>query len=237
MNTYCYTSALHQERKHFFFPATKWLPGIILMLITNIMNAHAQPFAISSLLHNSFYAGMSNSLNVVVSGRPCREIFLTADSGAIEQQTPDYPCQFVLTPYNPGRIQVTVHAIRKKDTVTIGTATFISKNPPEPAVFIDRVKDGYLKKNRLIPQIGPTAEVRGLECSPRYVIQTFTVVLLRENKIIFSQTISGIYFSEEMKDAFRNAQLSDILLIKDVTCKGVDGKIRQLLPGVFMIKD
>jgi hypothetical protein len=205
--------------------------------MTGITHAYAQPFTIANRLNNIVYAGIPNYLNVAVSGCPCEAIFLTADSGRIEPQTGDSPCQFILTPHKPGHIRVTVHAVSRKDTMEIGSVVFLSNRPPEPTVLIGGANGGYIRKAMLIPQLGPVAAVRGLECSPRYVINKFTVALLRDEKIIFFQTVSGVLFSAEMKEMFRNTQHGDILLVKDVSCIGVDSKTRQLLPVVFSIQD
>jgi hypothetical protein len=190
-------------------------------------------FLISNPRQNIVYVGIDNTLDFVVSTYPCQSFKLEATNGEIKKT--DRPCLYTINPDKKGDCDIRV--VSRKSGKAIGNYKFVAYDLPLPEVKITGKGEGEISKNFMKAQLGLLAELNGFDIQVRYVIDKFSIIIIRGDEAIFIKENTGALFNSEIKNALNSIQVGDRIIFAGINFKGPNGSMGLLKPSEFVITD
>ncbi len=207
---------------------------IFLLLLTNAI-ANGQKCVISATKENILYIGIANPIDIGTSKYSCKEISLATNNGIVE--TTDDPCSYLISPDKIGKAEISV-VEKKGNRKVIGRAIFRVKAIPGPDVMLaGRTSGGEIGKSELKVQIALAAVLNGFDFDARFRIDSYTVIILRNEKVLFVRRCETPRFPSEVTQAFQTVQKNDKVVFAAVCCTAPDNKMRKLQPAEFTVVD
>lgn len=192
-----------------------------------------QAVLISNPTQNIVYVGIDNTLNFIVSAYPCQSFKLETTNGEVKEL--DKPCLYTIKPDQKGDCDIKV--VNKKSGKVIGNYEFVAHDLPLPDVTITGKTGGEISKNFMKVQVGLLAELSGFDIHVKYLIDKFSIVIIRGEKAILIKENKGAIFNSEIKNALNSIQTGDRIIFFDINYKGPFGHTGVLKPAEFIITD
>jgi GldM C-terminal domain len=215
----------------------KRLPfGLILFIIIfNLLPGidYAQKYSVKNPYNNAIYKGMQTPLEPMVEGFSCKSIILKASIGKIEKEI----CNFLFYPNKLGIDTITVLVIKNGITRKVGYAYFDVREIPDPEPNVGGLSKGAISKGFLIAQQGVDASLIVTSYGHResIVVDSFTLIILRNKNIIFSGNNNGNIFNHSLRTAFESLQKGDKVIVADIAARTYNSTVT-LRPIEFAIK-
>lgn len=207
---------------------------LFLLLLADPV-AYGQKCVIAATKENVLYVGIANPVDVGISKYSCKEISLITDNGTIEAA--DEPCSYFISPDKIGRAEISV--VEKKDnSKVISKARFGVKAMPGPDIVLGgRTSGGEIRKGELKVQVGISAVLNGFDFDAHFRIDSYTIIIVRNEKALFVKKCATARFPAEVTQAFQSIQKDDKVVFTAVICSAPDRKTTKLPPAEFTVVD
>lgn len=181
---------------------------------------------------NVIYIGITNPVNISVSGYAANAIEVAIDNGTIEGESGEY----VIKPVRPGKTLITVKAGGK----TVRESEFNAKFLPPPVLALAPapgngilVKGGNISKEALIKAGGVFVTVENADLDLPIKAQSFKLSVITNNEQGASAISNSDKFSADQVKLIQSAKKDQRIIFDDVTAAGPDGKPRKF--GLSMV--
>jgi hypothetical protein len=209
----------------------------LLLLLVTLLSAgfvYAQKFAVAADGQNILYAGVDNPLTVSAANYPADAIYLTTNNGTIS----GYNGSFTSHIESPGAVKFTIFVKVKNKYKKIGEANFSVRKIPDPVVKVGPASGGEIQKRVLAAQDFVRADIDTfVGLCINYHLIGFRVIVLKSDSIVFNKFYEGNLLLQEIRDAIASLENGDMVIFKDASCTGGDGKLVNLKPIIFTIKE
>ena len=208
---------------------------ILFIIIFNVLlgKAYAQKYSVKNPYNNSIYRGMQTPLEPIVEGFPCKSIILRSTNGKIEKKV----CNFLYFPVKLGIDTITVSVIKNGITRKVGYAYFDIQEIPDPEPNVGGLNKGAISKGFLMAQqgVGATLIVTSYRHRESILVDSFTLIILRNKNIIFSDDNNGNIFNHSVRTAFELLQKGDKVIVANIAARTYNSTVT-LRPIEFDIK-
>ena len=210
----------------------KIILGFLLSFFA-LQQCEAQKAVVAHVKMNVAYIGVFNDLRIAVPGYNCDGFEVTTDNGKIERSEEDCTL-YHYHPLKSGYVHIIIKGKTPKGKI-IDSVEFRVRDLPNPTPNLAGQKNGdILKKKHLMINMGIRADMN-IDFDFRFIIQKYTVAILRNNKTIFTGNCLGPYFSNEVMEELKNIKQGDKLLFYDIETHTVSGDIIKLSTMEFTI--
>jgi len=204
---------------------------VSFLLLTAPLQVYCQACVVS--VSNIIYLGWDNRLDAAVDGYKCKDIMLTTDNGKIEKGDDD--CEYFICPDNLGLTNITI--IAKKTKKKLGSSILRVDSIPLPIVKLNRQAGGKIRRVSLKVQIALETHMPNFDGEFRYVIDSYSVLIARENKTLFMKHCTSARFPPDLIDAFSATKEGDKVVFFDISCRNTGNNIKHLQPIEFEVTE
>lgn len=177
---------------------------------------------------NVVYIGITNPVNISVSGYAANAIEVAIDNGTIEGESGEY----VIKPVRPGKTLITVKAGGK----TVQEKEFKAKFLPPPVVVLapapgssNLIKGGNISKEELVKAGGVIVTVENADIDLQFKVLSFTLGAITNNNEQGTSAVSNSdKFSADQLKLIQSLKKDQKIIIDGITAAGPDGKPRKL---------
>ncbi len=181
---------------------------------------------------NVFYRGVSNPVDVSMSGVPPGSVRASMSNGRFSRSGNGY----VARPGGGGTCIVRVSATVDGKAVSGGSHTFRVMPLPPPVASVSSKKGGRVSKGWLTAQTGVYAKPEGFLFDIKYSVVGFTVGTTGKDGFAISQKAYGGSFTTAQKQIFRSLRSGQRVSIESISAKGPDGKTHKIGSIVFIVR-
>jgi hypothetical protein len=193
----------------------------------------SQKFLISNPRGNLMYKQWSNPLSVLVTGYSCDSIFLKTDNGHLKK----HGCNYLYYPDSAADSKIEVYVIKNSKKVKVGQNIMRVRNISIPEAVVGGIRGGEINKKSFQAQMGVDNYYTELAIDLKFVIKSFSIIIIRDKEIVFHQFNEGNIFNSEVIAAFRLLFNNDRVLIANILAYGPDYKDQYLKPLEFTMVD
>lgn len=212
---------------------------ILIMLVASPFMAFSQENAInenvdclmSNRKQNNLYAGVNNYVDVIVNKHSCSSINFKISNGIIEQQ--NQTCTYTVVPKEKGNCVISIFENNTNDY--IGNYEFSVIDLPLPVVIVNGKEGGNISAITFKAQLGIQAELLGFDFQSKYTITKFSIIIIRNNKVLFNGTNLSHLFSEDVKNVLKSIQAGDKVIFSDVWIHSKSTDKINIRPAEFLI--
>jgi len=198
------------------------------------LGGYCQKFAVSNDQHNIIYIGLPNTIHVCVEGYKSSSVIVTSDSGIVTKNERDPEGRkyegYYLNPIKPGHFSININIKTSKGIKHIGEYEFLAKAIPDPVAEIGGKSLGNISRSVLKAQIGIIADIHGFNICARFVVTSFSMIVMKKNGQIIDKDNVGSKFSDDIHSVFNSLEENETVLFTKITAKGPDGIERHLAP-------
>jgi len=201
---------------------------------------YGQVVAVQADKMNILYLGIYNPLTIAAENTSSKSIIVTTDNGEINIDSFRSKGGYNIIPAKVGIANIYVKKKIAKGLKTIGHTIFRVKRMPLPLPSLSEKHGGEIPKALLCVQIAPAANMTGLDIDGKYPIVSFTVVILRHNREIFSRKIAnenGARIDSVTNKFFYKLHNNDVVIFKDIAIRDFDHSIQALEKMEFTITE
>lgn len=196
------------------------------------MPIFAQEHAVSALAFNVLYVGVDNPVNVVVENYDCDSILVSSQGRLIKTR----PCQYVVKPIRTGNLRFSIKGISKGDTIRLGNSEFRVLNLPDPVAIVDRHRSESLSLSELVRSRGIHAELNDFIFDVEFEIESYHVVIERNDARLFEKEYEGGKFPNELKTQFQEMYSGDIVRFEKLVAVGPDSIAHEVAPVSYKVR-
>lgn len=174
---------------------------------------------------NVIYIGITNPVNISVSGYAANAIEVAIDNGTIEGESGEY----VIKPVRPGKTLITVKAGGK----TVQEKEFKAKFLPPPVVAlaptsggINLIKGGNISKEDLVKAGGVIVTVENADIDIQFKVLSFSLGLITNEQGTSAVSNSDKFSADQLK-LIQSLKKDQRIIIDGITAAGPDGKPRK----------
>ena len=210
---------------------------ITIIVILNVPSfAQNISFLTSADNHQLIY-GIYNRIILQSEKEDCSQYFLKSENATIIKK---HNCSYFIIPKVKDVISVSVYKSNHGDTLKIEDYSF-SVGELALNAKIGGLSGGGIRKTTFKVQRGVIVSV-DYSITPfsgdvRFSIIEHSILILRNGKSIYQETMEGPAFSQELKNKLQDLQVNDKVFLYDVKAKGPDGHVRKVAPVIFEIID
>ncbi len=190
--------------------ATRFITVLTLFAATG----YSQNYSLKNPYNNFVYAGMQTPLETLVAGYSCKSVTLKAAGGKVEKEG----CNFLYFSNKVGIDTISVFVSKSGVIKKIAAVYFFVKEVPDPEPDIGGLNKGLIKKGFLLAQqgVGASFLVTSYGHREHITVDSFTVMIFRNNSIIFHSNNNGNIFNQSIKTAFQSLQSGDKITITNI---------------------
>ncbi len=204
--------------------------SIILLLLLFSARLSAQQVAVEYLGRGILYANIDNHLKIVVQGVSPKQIAISSKNGKVKKS--DTAGVFIYNPSFSGFDTIYIFVNGK----IIDQKRLIA-NPIPILTHLAGKHNGKISKSLLKHGISLTADVNGIDFSARIKIQNYSIMLIRNNNVIFRKDMKGYESNDEIAAQFQRLIEGDLIFVYNIIGKYPDGKLRELEYINLIVKD
>ena len=160
--------------------------------------------------NNYVYLGLPNPLSIVIDGVKQKDLLIKTTDGKVVKSDSKYGYEF--TPNKLGRIKLEVY----KKGILIDTFILRSKHAPDPVARIGGKNRGTIEKSHLRANAGIVAGIENLDISGSYPIGSYSLMIIRNDSMIFSQRVEGPLFNDSTHKAFSELKNNDKVIVSNI---------------------
>lgn len=188
-----------------------------------------QKVAVASMKQNVVHEGVANQLTIMAENCDCNQIQVKTDNGFLKKYD---DCSYDYTPTRLGMAQILVTCKGKTQNyllrVIAPTVTY-----ERPVAIIDKKNGGNIRKSVLEVQMGII--VAGGDKGVKYKLHQFTMAVMRDNRMIWSQSNDGPVFNEDIVRFFTTLKPGDRVVFFNMECSAPKIPVMQLAPMEFNV--
>jgi GldM C-terminal domain len=210
------------------------LLALLTMLILYCIG-YTQKFTVAADNMNVLHVGVRNPLTVTVAGYPPEAVYLKTNKGTVEGGSGSY----TIMVDSPGAVKLTIFVKTKSSYKKIGNAFFRVRQISDPVLKVGPCGGCEIQKKVLAAQ----EFIRG-EFNDEFIticancqVQKYLVVIVRGDSVILNKFCTGAKIPKDISDAIASLGNNDMVIFKDAACTGPDGKLLNLKPIIFTIKE
>jgi hypothetical protein len=190
------------------------------------------------VIGGKIYAGLDNRICLIGEAVNYNKLTLATNNGVIRHDTLDY---YNFKPLNEGSATIYFSQISNiSDTHNIGKVTVVVSALPTPEIMLKFQREKIIGKEQLIYGEGLPVGIRipQLPLDVRYGVKSFTILLIRDSKVIYSEKTNSYRFSQNLVDQFKGLKIGDNVVFKEIIAyNSKTGKIEQVSPEIYTIGD
>ncbi len=212
----------------------KLIPFCLFIFIHGISTSLLGQTIVSADGTRKLYLELANPMSIMIKDCPCSDIRVEVTQG---KTTKEAPCKFTYKPDSLGYVTFYIYQVGKKNRQKT-PFRYKVYSLPELNARIGKSYGGDTAKEFLLVEQGLKYEIAEdlIICDVRSKVESFTFIILRNNYLIFAENNVSNSFTATEKDAMRNLQKGDKVLM--INIKGsVFDKIYNLKPIEFTIKE
>jgi hypothetical protein len=221
-----------------FFMKKSSLVILVLFFIVSIELA-GQDNCIYNVTHSELYL---NFRNILYTNIKDDSIQIFTDNGKIinRKNAELKGEQFFIVPDSLGKANINIYKYSDKDSCKLLSKQFIVVEIPSPVPHVAGFSGGLIDKDLLFSQVGIGAEYnilknlnwhRGINKVIKY-----SILITRDNELIFSHNNLGFKFSEKFKDFRNQIKKGDIVLFYNIHIENEMKQEQSIQPLEFLIK-
>lgn len=200
----------------------------LLYLIFGTVHAFSQKTAVSNMSQNIVYLDIENELHIIQESTPCHSLKVTTDNGIIKNIS---PCKYLYIPATIGLSQIIVKGPKSEYNYLLR----VEKKENLLEAHIGLCAPGNVKKDILLEQQALMIKAKGLTTLQPFSVLSFSVMILRENKIIKNFVCKSAMLSKELVDELKKTMNNDHLLVYNIIIEDENGLSKFLQPSEFII--
>jgi hypothetical protein len=205
-----------------------WIIVVLMLPRSN----YAQKVAVYPTYFNVLYMGIDNPLKVVVENYNCDSISVSANMNMRKTTG----CEYVVTPRSLNTGIITVSGVKNGENRALGKHQFRVLSVPDPMAIVGRKSGGDIRREELFSIYGMEARLDNFIYEVEFRIKSFTVVIERDQEILFNQGFTDNRFPNELKAQFRELSLKDILRFENILAIGPGDAEHKVPPINFLIQ-
>ncbi|MBA3828667.1 MAG: hypothetical protein H0X33_07005 [Taibaiella sp.] len=206
--------------------------ALYLLLAFHSLSVTGQ-VAIQNDKENGYYLGIPTHVTIAAKNYSCEDLIILIDSGIITKDV--NTCEYYITAYKPGELRIKIE--ERKTHKVLCEKRFRAKYMPLPTPMVGGRNRGKISKKYLENLPGLFAVYPNIEIDSRFIITAFTVIILRDNRVLFIKDYSGAKFEESVFSAFRTMKKDDKLFFVSIQCKGPASELSDMPSMEFIITD
>ncbi len=185
----------------------------ILILVYNITNA--QEVAIEMSKMNIAYAGLDNSIVVMVEGLGCNEFIVCTDNGSIHQGK---NCNYTYSPEKVGIVNIYFkRSIKAMDTIACRKIRI--KPLPTPSAKYANKSGGNIGIGEFKVQTGLIAPIEGFDIDARFNIESYKINVIRGNNVLHSVLNHGGRIEISNQYIIDQVKIGDKIIFENIFVK------------------
>jgi hypothetical protein len=185
----------------------------ILILVYNITNA--QEVAIEMSKMNIAYAGLNNSIVVMVAGLGCNEFIVWTDNGIVHQEK---NCNYTFSPEKVGIANIYFkRSIKAMDTIACRKIRI--KPLPTPSAKFANKSGGNIGLGEFKAQYGLIALLEGFDIDARFNIESYKINVIRGNNVLHSVLNHGGRIEISNQYIIDQVKIGDKIIFENIFVK------------------
>jgi hypothetical protein len=184
--------------------------------------------AVSPDKMNVFYLGADNPVTVAVSNISPEKVKVTIDNGTITGSKGNY----IVRPNKIGKATVKVYDGNKQ----VGYWEFRVKAVPDPVAKVAGKKGGEISISKLLEAEKVLIDMEYFDFDIKFEATAFIISANIEGTAKEIKSTSP-QITEDQKALIKQLKTGDKLIFNNIIAKGPDGRIRELYPIIFTIKE
>jgi len=201
----------------------------LLFVLCRAVLVQAQVVAIQNEKQNTLYIGVNNYLTIAVEQCPGDTVQVSSTAGSLVPLGEKEHNHYNILVDSPGYVMIEVKKKTGNEYKIIGNQRYKASYLPDPVPYYARRRGGELSVADMDEGFVPMAKQPGYEKITRYVMDSFTVLVLRGDKLAYAHKEAG---NAKMADAtlafFRSLKPGDKLLFTGLSCTGRDKRKTRL---------
>lgn len=199
-----------------------------LLALQISMQTAAQVVAIQNDKQNKFYIGIANYITVVVAQCPYDSVQVVCKNGVLTRINSN---RYEVVVDSPGLVFIEVSRKKDQGYELLDTRRYKAEYLPAPTPIYAHRSGGKMPLAEM--DEGYILIAKQLEtdraAKMRYVIDSFTLMVVRNDKMIFLRRQPGGIKMDDTTLAFlKTLQVNDKLMFTGITCKGPDKRLYNL---------
>jgi len=180
---------------------------------------------------NILYKGIENPLKILVENHSCESIYVTSNTKLRMTRF----CNYVSVPTRLGTANFRVSVIKDKDTILVGNHQFRVHKVPDPAAYVGGKSGGKIARNVFLAANRITARLDGFAFDVAFRIESYSVVIEKDNVSSFKKDFKGNRFPNELRSEIQKIGRGAKIRIENIVAKEPDGSTRELAPIEFKL--
>lgn len=205
---------------------------VLVLIFGGQEYGYCQHYIITTSRENAIYFGIPNYIQVAVEGYLCKNLKLSTTNG--ELKLTEDACSYEINSSQIGKAVISIFDKKSKGKL-IGKATFNVKDLPDPTALLAGKNDGEIHKGILQAQLGLTTVLNGFDFDIKFMIEAYTITILRGNTVVFTKNCISARFPNEVKDVFQKVNANDKLIFTGMSYRAPSQRIGKLQPIEFTV--
>ena len=182
-----------------------------------------------------FYVGVRNEISCTVEGYACSSVVLSTKNGTIKHFE---ECRFFYFPDHVADDSITI-SIKKSGQLKKLSVHYVRIRTSKPIATIGGFTDKYISKGAFSAQTGVGAYLSYLETGMciNYTVVSFTLIVMREGKPIFTSSHKNNLFNDEAREFFKTLQNLDVVMLSSICVMMENNKKMIIDPLEYIIFD
>lgn len=209
--------------------------ALLIIFFTSSKTFFAQnsSVVISGRTQQVAYIGLDNPIEVKTEGLGCESLSVSLDNGSLHNLS---PCRYWYRPSKPGEVRFRLYKAGNDSSQTVEQVIRVEELP-DPIAVVGGKKTGNYLREALRAQAGVAAVVSpSIGIDLRYAVVEYTVVIIREDKVIFFEKAMGNAFNQKIKTGLDLLEKGDIIIFGQIRAVKADGKVVHIAPLEFFIQ-
>jgi len=178
---------------------------------------------------NVMLLGRENELHIIQESSPCHSLSVKTDNGSIRNLG---KCKFLYTPERAGMGQIVVRGPKGEYNYLVR----VEEPVKTTEVWLGYIAAGKIQKYELLKQLGIIIKENGVVPTVPYKVQSYSMMIIRENKILKNFNFKGPRFTDDCIKELNNIIKHDHLVIYNIVVENPQGLMQVLQPAEFIIQ-
>lgn len=201
---------------------------ILVTLLHFMLNSlWAQQVSISTKFDRPLYICKSYQLLVSTTNISIENIVLTTNNGEIRK----YKDEFYFEPKRNTDATIYISRVKNHDTTLIDSTFFKTAYVPCYGIWVSTHVQDSMRKEWVCNATGIIAS-QDEYSHFRFSVRHYNLKVIRNNKTLLSEAVTGPRFSNSMRTFFKTLQNNDLIKIDNIGIYDCDSSTTQLAPPV-----
>lgn len=148
--------------------------------------------------HSWLFLNIDNQMSMTLRGIPHNEIKIYSNLGHVLQ--PDSEGDFRLRPLSSATIRLKAYRYLNQDSILIHERAFSVKPMPKATATLGTSSNSKMSKRQILAQRGIIAEVINYDIDLKVPIESYTIIILKEDKMLYLEDCMGPLLKDETRN-------------------------------------